>query len=87
MMNIIIFFIGFFCAEGIWTALGGRSVFRRKSHRDALYETIEERAKRIRTTMDRLRDRDRSLHHDGTGDSGPGEKVLRALTDGRVRRD
>jgi len=89
MTGVIIFLAFFFAAEGVWVTLTGRPYLRRKLGlgRHELDEDIEERAKRVRTTMDRIRDRDRHLADDPTRNIGPGEGVLRALSDGRVRRD
>ena len=86
MMGILYIIIGFFCAEGIWVTVTGRSSFRKKYNK-ALYEDIEERAKSLRTTMDRLRDSGGNIHYDGTRDSGLSKRILRALSDGRMRDD
>lgn len=84
MMAILYIIIGFFCAEGIWVAITGRPSFRKNR---ALYEDIEERAKRLRTTMDHFRDRHSDIYYDETGNSGSGKRILHSLSDGRMRDD
>lgn len=86
MMGILWIIIGFFCAEGIWVTITKRPSFG-KRYNKALYENLEERAKNLRTTMDRLRDSSGNIHYAGTRDSGLSKRVLRALSDGRMRDD
>ena len=89
MTNLFVFILAFFAAEGIWVTVTGRPYLRRKLGlgRHELDEDIEERAKRVRTTMDRIRDRRRSMDSDGTRAVGSGVEVLPALPPGKVRRD
>ena len=87
MMYLITFVVAFFFAEGVWTAFGGQSIFHRRNRHRALNEDIEERAKRVHIAVDRLGNRNRHLRHDGTRNLRSGKKILRALSDGRVRRD
>ena len=89
MTNIFVFILAFFAAEGLWVTLTGRPYLRRKLGlgRHELEEDIEERAKRVRTTMDRIRDRNRDMDRDGTRVIGPSVEVLRALPPGKMRRN
>lgn len=89
MTNIFVFILAFFAAEGLWVTLTGRPYLRRKLGfgRHELEEDIEERAKRVRTTMDRIRDRNRHLDHGGSRTIGSGVEVLRALPPGKMRRN
>lgn len=86
MMDLLFIIIGFFCAEGIYAAITGRSTFRKRRHQ-ALYEDVKERAKRLSSTMDHIRDTDSHLYYQGTRDSRTSKKILRELSDGRMRRD
>ena len=89
MTNLFVFILAFFAAEGIWVTLTGRPYLRRilGLGRMELDEDIEERAKRVRTNMDRIRDRGRALDRDGSRAIGSGVEILRALPPGKVRRD
>ena len=89
MTNLFVFILAFFAAEGIWVTLTGRPYLRRilGLGRMELDEDIEERAKRVRTNMDRIRDRDRAVDLDGTRAVGAGVEVLRALPPTKMRRN
>jgi len=87
MTKLWIFVLAFFAAEGLWVTLTGRPYLRRKLGlgRMELDEDIEERAKRVRTTMDRIRDRRGAGDNEGTRAVGPGVGVLRALPPRKLR--
>lgn len=90
MTNIFVFILAFFAAEGLWVTLTGRPYLRRKlglGRNNELEEDIEERAKRVRTTMDRIRDNRRAMDSSGPRAVGSGVEVLRALPPGKMRRD
>jgi hypothetical protein len=80
------FIVGFFFAEGVWTALGGKSVFRHKNKHKALYDNVAKN-KKIYIDMDHHRDSNSHIYNSTSRRSGIGKKVLRAISSGRMPRD
>lgn len=87
MIGLLYIILGFLAAEGAYSFITGRSFIGRNRGRKELYEDLEERAKKVRTTMDRMRDRNRLSHHAKARELGSGKEVLRVLPSRRVPRN